>query len=245
MTEFSSLNAQCSVQLPLGSGGSITDATFVERPNRFVVVARLSNGEVAAAHCADRGRLLWLRSGMPLLLAARDGAGRKTRFQAVAAQIEGTWASLDTHLPNRLVALALRQGALPQFAAYDLIRREVAHGASRFDFRLDSGARRCWLEVKSVGVAHDGIAWFPDAPTERGARHVNELASLARSGARAALVFVAQHAAARAVRPDETIDPGFAVALRSALAEGVEVYAYRCPIERDGIRLGEQIPVTG
>ena len=88
MTDLPALNAQCSIRLPLGSGGGITDATFVERPNRFVVVARLSNGEVAAAHCADRGRLVWLRSGMPLLLAARDGAGRKTRFQAVAAQID-------------------------------------------------------------------------------------------------------------------------------------------------------------
>jgi len=161
----------------------------------------------------------------------------------VAVRTGGAWASLDTQLPNRLMALALQRRALPQFAAYNVIKREAAHGASRFDFRLDAGEQRCWLEIKSVGVAHDGIASFPDAPTERGARHLLELASLARSGTRAALVFVAQHAAARLVRPDDTIDPHFAAALRSALADGVEVYAYRCPIERDGIRLGEELRI--
>lgn len=242
---------QFSIQLPLGSGnGSVLEATFVDRPNRFVVLARLDSCQVVAAHCADRGRLLWLRAGMPLLLSEKDAAGRKTRFQVVAAHTGGAWASLDTHLPNRLIARALDQRALPQFAAYDQIKREAVYGASRFDFRLDRGAapaalpgQRCWLEIKSAGVAHDGIAWFPDAPTERGARHLRELAELARCGVRAAVLFVAQHAAARSVRPDTTIDPHFAAALGSAVADGVEVYAYRCPIERDGIRLGEQIEV--
>lgn len=237
--------SQLSVQLPLGNGGRIANATFVERPNRFVVLARQPNGELVAAHCADRGRLLWLQPGMPLLLAAQDGAGRKTRFQVVAAWTNSAWASLDTHLPNRLVALALRQGALAPFAGYAAIKREATHGASRFDFRLDAGKRRCWLEVKSAGVAHNGIAAFPDAPTERGARHINELAALARGGVRAGLVFIAQHAGARVVKPDEQIDPVFAGALRSALADGVEVYAYRCPVDREGITLGEPIEVTG
>lgn len=231
-----------SVQVALASGAPIQDATFVARPNRFVIEARLRTGELVRAHCADRGRLLWLVPEMPLLVGVRPEVGRKTGFQVAAAWHNDGWASLDTHLPNRLIEQALRAGALPQFREYPTLQREVRHGASRFDFRLHDGGRQCYIEVKSAGNAYEGVAHFPDAPTERGRRHLDELAALALAGTRAALIFVAQHSGAQAVAPDRVIDPAFADALTAAVRAGVELYAYCCPIDRNGITLMQAIP---
>ncbi|HEX6289138.1 MAG TPA: DNA/RNA nuclease SfsA [Herpetosiphonaceae bacterium] len=230
------------VRVPLVGGASLFDATFLARPNRFVVEAQLATGERIAAHCADRGRLVWLAPGLPLLVGHKPGAGRKTAYQVAAAWSGGAWSSLDTHLPNRLIEHALRSGALPQFRAYTTIKREARHGGSRFDFLLADGARQCYVEVKSVGHVCGGVARFPDAPTERGRRHLMELAALAAAGVRTAVIFVAQHANAMAVTPDRAIDPAFADALRDVTRAGVEVYAYGCPIERNGITLTQQIP---
>jgi sugar fermentation stimulation protein A len=231
------------MRVPLVGGASIVDSVFVARPNRFVVAAQLPTGEQVLAHCADRGRLLWLQPGTPLLLGVKSGAGRKTGFQVAAAQVNGAWASLDTHLPNRLIAQALRMKALAPFTDYTTIRPEARHGVSRFDFRLSDAERVCYVEVKSVGIVHDGVALFPDAPTERGRRHVQELAALHAAGIRTALVFVAQHAHAQAVAPDRMLDPLFADALVEAERAGVEIYAWRCPIQRHGITIDARIPV--
>jgi sugar fermentation stimulation protein A len=220
------------------------DALFVARPNRFVVEAQLATGEHVLAHCADRGRLAWLQPGIPLLLGVKPDHGRKTGFQVAAASINGAWASLDTHLPNRLIAQALRMRALPPFQDYTAIRPEARHGTSRFDFRLSDGERVCYVEVKSVGIVHNGIGLFPDAPTDRGRRHVQELAALRAAGTRTALVFVAQHKHAQAVAPDPMIDPLFADALVEAATAGVEIYAWCCPVRRDGIRIDAAIPVS-
>ncbi len=230
------------VWVPLVGGSKLVDATFVARPNQFVIVAELATGQQVQAHCADRGRLLWLVPGTPLLLGIKPGVGRKTAFQAAAAWTNDGWASLDTHLPNRLIEHALYARVLAQFGDYTAIKREVRVGNSRFDFRLAHAGQCCYLEVKSVGTAANGIARFPDAPTLRGCRHLAELAALASRGTRTALLFVAQHSEATCVLPDRTIDPAFAAALRDAVTAGVEVYAYRCPVSRSGIILGPAIP---
>jgi sugar fermentation stimulation protein A len=229
--------------VPLGGGAELADATFVERPSQLVVLAELE-GAVVRAHMADRGRLTELLvPGRPLLLARRNESGRKTAFQAVAAYTDDGLVSLDTHLPNRLVALALAQQALEPFAHYTEVRREVALGDSRFDFLLSEGADRCVLEVKSVGHVRAGVASFPDAPTTRGARHLDGLAALARTGERAAALFLVQGGDAQVVIPNTAIDPGFAAALARAATAGVELHAYACFLTLAGLTLGPAIPV--
>ncbi|MEO7908396.1 MAG: DNA/RNA nuclease SfsA [Roseiflexaceae bacterium] len=257
-------DARCSIHIPLGAGGPLLEATFLSRPNRFLVHAEL-NGTVVQAHLADRGRLKeTLLPGVRLLLACHAGAHRKTAFQAVAAiraasdlrvgdcarsedarsdSHAATLISLDTHLPNRLIEAALRAEALLPFRGYTALRREVTVGGSRFDFQLSDAIKHCTVEVKSAGLVRDGIGLFPDAPTERGRRHVAELAGLARAGERASVVFVAQGGDARAVKVDTQIDQAFATELRAAAAAGVEVYAYACPLTPAGIWLGQLIPV--
>ncbi len=234
--------ATVEVRVPLVGGAPLLDATFLARPNRFVVEAHLASGETITAHCADRGRLIWLLPGLPLLVGHKPAPGRKTGYQVAAAWSSGAWSSLDTHLPNRLIEQALRLGALPQFSAYPTMKREARHGNSRFDFLLDDGAQKCYVEVKSVGQVFDGVARFPDAPTERGRRHLQELAALAAADIRTAVIFVAQHAHATVVAPDRSIDPAFADTLGDVIQAGVEVYAYCCPVERNGITLNRAIP---
>ncbi len=240
---------QLAPHTPLGRGGAIVGATFVARPNRFLVEALL-DGAIVQAHLADRGRLKeTLLPGARLLLARATGTAlRKTQFQAVAAYVETPdgprLASLDTHLPNRLIETALRQGALEPFAAYPHIRREVTVGASRFDFVVSDGARRCLIEVKSAGLVLGDVALFPDAPTTRGARHLHELAELAGRGEQTALVFVAAGAQAQVVAINDAIDPAFSQALAHARQAGVAVHAYACPLDAAGITLGPSIPVA-
>lgn len=232
------------VRVPLTSSGSLVEAEFVSRPNQLVVEARLGR-RMVRAHLADRGRLLdLLVPGARLLLAPREEIGRKTGYQVIGVYQNGELVSLDTHLANRLVVAALAAGALPQFARYTRVQREVMIGEHRFDFRLSEGINTCIVEVKSVSKVENGLARFPDAPTDRGRRQVLALTQMARNGQRCAIVFIIQRHAARALVPDD-VDPEFGRALRGAITAGVEVYAYLCPLTPEGLTLGEPVMVYG
>ena len=172
---------------------------------------------------------------------AASGPLRRTAWTAVLAQSSaGTWVSLDPGGAPRLVEEALRRSMLPSLAGLHVVRREIPVGSSRIDLLL-AGGLLC--EVKSVGAQRDGIALFPDAPTERGVRHLALLSSLARKGRSCAIVFCAQRGDVDAVAPDEEIDPLFASALRRAVSAGVTVAALRCAAHPAGMRLDGEIPV--
>ncbi|MGB5048807.1 MAG: DNA/RNA nuclease SfsA, partial [Caldilineaceae bacterium] len=178
----------------------VEPATFLERPNRFVIHARLhSSGENVRAHCPNPGRMheLMIPGALVYLSAANDPA-RRTPYSLrfVEHPANGQLISLNTQLPNDLFAEGLRDGFFAPFNGYTNHQREVAlpTGAkgvtSRIDFRLSTEEGRiCWVETKSATLVHDdGRAWFPDAPTLRGRRHVEELTHLASTGVRAAVV---------------------------------------------------------
>lgn len=231
--------------IPLAAGAPLVEARFVARPNQFLVEAHL-DGQVVRAHMADRGRLIGLlQPNARLVLAQRTGIDRRTGYQVVAVYAGNEMVSLDTQLPNRLIAAALSAHALPQFARYTHTQTEPRIGAQRFDFRLRNDTATCLLEVKSATQVIDGLAMFPDAPTERGRLQVEALTTLALNGQRVAVLFVVQRSSGRALVPNETIDPRFAIALRRAIMTGVEVYAYRCPVSLKGIVLGPELPVYG
>ncbi len=231
------------VRVPLSTGAPLVEASFAARSGQFLVEAQMG-GRMVRAHLADRGRLIdLLVPGTRLLLAPREEIGRKTAFQVVAVYQNGDLVSLDSQLPNRLVAAALSLGALPQFARYSRVQRDVQLGPHRIDFRLSEGLDTCLLEVKSVTHLVEGVAVFPDAPTERGHRHLELLINAARNGQRAAVVFIIQRSKGCAFAPDETIDIDFSRALRLARSVGVEVYAYSCPVSITGITLGREVPV--
>jgi sugar fermentation stimulation protein A len=233
------------VSVPLGRGNPLVEARFIERPNQFVVVADIEGKEVRA-HMPDRGRLLEvLVPDRPLLLAHCPAPHRKTDYQAVAAVMDDRLVSLDTHLPNRLVACALEADCFDEVSGYEAWQSEKTIGGSRFDFVLEYENHRTILEIKSVArLDPDGAARFPDAPTTRGRRHVEELTELAeRDSTGAALCFLVQGAHADRVEIDTDIDPRLHEALVEARANGVELYARRCRLDRHGVHWGGPIPV--
>jgi len=223
-------------------------AELLERPNRFLARCRLGagprSGEEVLAHVPDRGRCLdLLLPGQPLVLVAAFGPLRTTRFTALLARARtppSPWVSLDPAGAPRLVARALELGLLPSLRGLTVARSEVVSGHSRIDLLLEPGQVLC--EVKSVGAARDGLALFPDAPTERGLRHLQLLAARARRGLGAAVVFCAQRGDVTAVAADAEIDPRFARGLQRAQRAGVKVAALLCDPGPAGTSLVREIP---
>jgi sugar fermentation stimulation protein A len=210
---------------------------FLQRPNRYVAEVRLG-AEVVRAHLPNPGRLTGtLAPGCTVLL---DGPvpGRACPWTVLAAREGGTWVGTVTTLPNRLFPQLHERGLFPELPPGPL-RREVAQGPSRFDFALGEAL----VEVKSVTLARDGWARFPDAVTARGTRHVDELAGHAGRGRGAAVVFVAQRGDVAGVEPEDEVDPAFGAALRRAAAEGVVLLACAVALEPGGLRAAWRIPV--
>ncbi len=230
--------------IPHRRGGELIPATFLDRPNRFLGIVRLPDGREAEAHIGDRGRLEGvLGPGAEVLLSEAASPTRRTAFSVVCARTpEGVLVSVDPANANRLVR-ALLEARLLDLPPYESITPEVRLGASRIDFGLDlPDGERLWLEVKSAGAAAGDLALFPDAPSERAARHCQALAEEARAGRAAAIVLVAQRGDARAVGP-HPVDPHFAAALADAADAGVLLRGAAFAVELEGFRFLGPIPV--
>jgi len=219
---------------------------FLERPNRFLV--RCAMGEtIVEAHLPDPGRLKELLvPGCTIYLRQTKGEKRKTQWSAVLAQApNSTLVSLNTTLANRLVAQALAEKALPELAGWNLVKAEYSHGPSRWDFFLakDNG-ERLFLEVKSVTLVVDGVGYFPDAVTTRGARHVRELAMLAQEeNTQAAVLFLAQRQDVHVIKPARAIDPQFAAELEQAARAGVMLLGRKTIVTTAEVMLGGRVAV--
>ncbi|MHB9132174.1 MAG: DNA/RNA nuclease SfsA [Armatimonadota bacterium] len=219
------------------------EARFVEKLNRFVAIIDLAGVQVRA-HVPTSSRMReLLLPGARVLVANRERPGRATAYDLLMAYLGEELISVDSRVPNRLLDVVLRQGGLPEFAGWAFDRHEVCLGQSRLDFVLTQGERCCWIEAKSVTLVQDGAALFPDAPTLRGARHLGELAIAREAGDRAAAVFIIQRNDAHHLSPNRATDPDFAAALEDALHRGVEVYAYACRVEPEGITIERRVEV--
>jgi len=221
-------------------------ATFIKRDNRFRVTVRVE-GHLVWAHLPNSGRLKELLvPGRRVLLAPVQAPGRLTAYDLLMVDLDGTLVSIDARLPNRLLYETLQAGRIAEFAGYAQVRREVAYGQSRLDLVLEGGpdGGRCFIEVKSVTLVKEGVALFPDAPTQRGRRHLSELARARAEGHRAAVVFVVQRDDAVRFSPHDEADPAFSQALREAAQAGVEVYAYKCRVREEEVALDAPLPVT-
>jgi len=218
-------------------------ASFVSRPNRFLVVAR-AGGRLVRAASRDPGRLRELLTpGAPLLLEPSSDPRRRTRYTVVLVRKAGRWVSVQPALANRIFESALLRGGVPGLRGARLLAREVIHGRSRLDFLLRHRGEPLLVEVKSATLVEGRRALFPDAPTARGTRHLRELEAVSMAGGRAALIFLVQRSGARLLAPHAGNDPAFAAALRTAARAGVAIHAYSCRVTRGGASLGERIPV--
>ncbi|HBN95160.1 MAG TPA: DNA/RNA nuclease SfsA [Firmicutes bacterium] len=230
--------------------GDLHKGSFLERPNRFIVRCRIDDGgEEVEAHLADPGRLKeLLLPGAVLYLSPADNPSRKTRWSAslVLAPDGVTLVSLQSTMANRMVAKALEQRAIPDLADWELKRAEYTLGRSRWDFYLEHPqGKRLLLEVKSCTLVQDWIAMFPDAVTERGRRHVQELTRLKANGDfETGVLFVVQRRDGKEFRPAKHIDPAFANALVIAHERGVKLMAYNCLVDATGITWGRRLGIT-
>jgi len=228
-------------------------ATLLRRYKRFLADAMLPDGSEVTVHVANPGAMLGLSTpGAKVWLSKSDNPKRKLAYswELMEADFGGgpELVGVNTGHPNNLVAEALAAKKLAPFAQYSGIRREVRYGKnSRVDFLLEGeGLPPCYLEVKNVHMMRSpGRAEFPDAKTARGAKHLDELAAIAASGQRAAMLYLVQIGSAQSVSLAADIDPAYKAAFDRALAAGVEAHSHICHISRDGIEVGPAVPVLG
>ncbi len=217
---------------------------FLARENRFRVRVEVE-GRILPAHLPNSGRLTELLTpGRPCRLVPHPEPRRRTPLDLLLVEYAGALVSVDARLPGPLFAEAVVGGWLPEFSGFVRLEREVRCGESRLDFRLDGPDGPLWVETKSVTLVEDGVALFPDAPTLRGRRHLHQLAAQVKRGERAAVVFVIQRPDAEAFMPHTRADPAFTAALVEAARVGVGVYAFRCDVRPEEIRITSPVPVS-
>jgi len=227
----------------LDLGKELVEGIFLERVNRFLARVEVDGREVGV-HVANSGRMKELFvPGWRVLVRPVAGEQRKTKFDLVLVDMGNALASADARMPNALVAEGVANGHLAQFSEYPEVRREVTFGDSRLDLMLEGAAGRCYIEAKSVTLVEKGVGLFPDAPTIRGAKHLHTLETVLEAGHRAAVVFVIQRPDASAFATSDLSDPDLAAALKSAVAAGVEAYAYNCEVTERSIRLDKALPI--
>jgi len=222
--------------------GPLVPATFLDRPNRFLGNVQI-NGRHVQCFIPNPGRMKeLLHHGAKVYLLERSSEKRKTGHDLVIVDHEGRLVSIDSMMPNRIVAEAIETGSIPEFHGLDVEKREYTCGDSRLDFLLRGETGQLLLEVKSCTLVRYGVGLFPDAPTARGSRHLMTLVGGLERG-RAAAFFLIQRADAECLEPNEEADPKFAANLREAHIRGVEVYAYTSEVTLEGVFLRERVPV--
>ena len=201
------------------------------------------DGRQVQVHISNSGRLEeLLRPENPMLLApAPVGTDRNTAYDLVLVEAGGVLVSADARVPNALLQEAIEGGRIPQFAGYDTLRREAPLGNSRIDLLLSGPAGLCYIEAKSVTLVENQVGLFPDAPSQRGRKHLSSLVEAVRQGHRAAAVFVIQRPDARAFSPNKGADAEFCRVLARAVQHGVEAYAFRCEVDRRGIEISRRV----
>jgi sugar fermentation stimulation protein A len=222
------------------------EATFLHRPNRFLVSARLPSGEEVMAYLPNTGRLTELLvAGRRVVLEPADDPRRKTRF-TVTRVWDGVWVSLTaSEAPVLLADWVRRRGELPPFGHVEQIEREVTLGRHRIDLRLIlADGRRLWIEVKSNSRSQAGEALLSKTPSERGWSHLRVLGELASEGEPAAVAFVVQREDAGRLVVGPDADPGWVEAVETAAQAGVAVLAYGCRVTPDHVEIVRELPVV-
>ncbi|WP_455125067.1 DNA/RNA nuclease SfsA [Ruminococcus sp.] len=225
---------------------SVIRGQFCSRPNRFLAVVRIG-GQEEIVHVKNTGRCRELLiPECTVYLSRSDNPNRKTKYDLIAVekQREGKpplLINLDSQIPNAAAAEWLETDSL--FSANAVFRREVTHGSSRFDFSIMDGNIQSFLEVKGVTLEQDGIALFPDAPTLRGVKHLQELTACQQAEIPAYLLLVIQMKEIRAFRPNDAMHPQFGEALRRAAAAGVTLLARDCIVTPDSITIDAPVPI--
>ena len=210
--------------------GKMVPGTFIARPNRFIAHVEI-DGKVEICHVKNTGRCReLLPTGAQVWCQVSDNPNRKTKYDLITVQKGDRLINMDSQAPNAAAKEWLLSGALGNV---ENLRPETVHGDSRFDFSFTLEGKPCLMEVKGVTLENDGVCAFPDAPTERGVKHLRGLSRAVREGYGAFVLFVIQMPDVKYLRPNDDTDPAFGAALREAAEAGVTVLAMDCGVTPD------------
>lgn len=219
---------------------NMVPGVFLARPNRFIAHVEIE-GQEQIVHVKNTGRCReLLPAGAKVWCQHWDNPSRKTKYDLILVQKGERLICMDSQAPNAAAKEWLLNGGLGQI---EELKGEYTHGDSRFDFSFVKDGRRCFLEVKGVTLENDGVCAFPDAPTQRGVKHLQGLTRLAQEGYGAYVLFVIQMADVKYLHPNDATDPAFGNALREARRQGVEVLAVECAVTRNSMAITTPVEV--
>ena len=219
---------------------NMVPGTFLSRPNRFIAHVEI-DGQTEIVHVKNTGRCReLLPAGAQVWCQRSDNPARKTKYDLITVRKGELLINMDSQAPNIAAEEWLRSGGLGEI---ENLHRETVHGDSRFDLSFVKDGRQCFLEVKGVTLENDGVCAFPDAPTERGAKHLRGLLRAAQEGYGAYVLFVIQMSPVRYLHPHDATDPQFGQALRQAAAGGVQVLAMDCRVTEDSMEIQSSVRV--
>ncbi|MBQ5709128.1 MAG: DNA/RNA nuclease SfsA, partial [Anaerotignum sp.] len=202
------------------------------------------NGQEEMVHVKNTGRCKeLLLEGARVFLEEAGKEGRKTKYSLIAVYKGEVLVNMDSQAPNQMAAEALAEGKIEEIGEVEFLKREVKYENSRFDLYYQKDGKKGFIEVKGVTLEENGVAKFPDAPTERGAKHLRELIKAKQEGYEAAVLFVIQMKGVKEFRPNEERDTAFTADLREASEAGVKILAYDCHVDVGKVWMENQIPV--
>lgn len=218
---------------------NVVKGRFIDRPNRFIANVEI-NGKTEVCHVKNTGRCKELLvSGAAVYLQKSGNPERKTGFDLIAVEKGNLLINMDSGAPNKAAGEYLRN----LFGERALIKPEKVYGGSRIDFYAETGGERRLIEVKGVTLEENGRAFFPDAPTERGLKHINELCGAVKEGYKACILFIVQMKGVKDFAPNDKTHPEFGSALRYAAKNGVTVKALDCLVTPDSMTVDKEIKV--
>lgn len=220
---------------------NIYEGIFIKRLNRFVAIVEI-NGEEETVHVKNTGRCgELLIKGAKIYLQYVDKESRKTKYSLISILKGDNMFNIDSQVPNKVIEDALRNNKIEGLEDLDLLKREQTYGNSRFDFYFEKDNHKGYIEVKGVTLENNGEAKFPDAPTTRGTKHVNELVEAKKDGYDTYIFFLLQFKGANSFTTNREMDPTFAEAVDEAIKNDVEVLVYDSVVKKDSIIISEEI----
>jgi len=219
--------------------------TLINRYKRFLADVELADSKIVTAHCANSGKMTeCCLPGQTVWLSYHDNPKRKLKYTWELIQMPSSLVGVNTQVPNRLVSMSIKSGAVKELAGYDNIQQEVKPGKnSRLDILLTKkNSNQCFVEVKNCTLVKNQTAQFPDTVTKRGLKHLVEMQKLTASGSRCVMFYLIQRTDADVFKPADSIDPEYGKELRKAVKNGVEILAYDAVIDLKAIWLNRRIP---
>lgn len=220
---------------------NIKSAQFISRPNRFIAIVEL-DGRQEVCHVKNTGRCKeLLNPGVTVFVQESDNPSRKTKYDLIGVMKGNRPVNIDSQVPNKIFSELISEGKL--FSNVILVKPEVKYGNSRFDFYIETEEDKIFVEVKGVTLEENNVALFPDAPTDRGVKHIKELIECAEKGYKAYIVFIIQMKGVSSFTPNAVRHKEFAEALSLAAHNNVNVLAFDCNVGQDFIEINEKVEV--